>query len=67
MEAWADFYAWIKTQPKWAEMTRKEKGKLYQAEHHRREGVNISRRVLGILETHGAERYEILTSIIIKE
>ena len=66
-EAWADFWAWIKTQSVWPEMTLKEKRYINRAEWDNRRGGLGPVRIRTILERYGNRRYTFTTTVIIRD
>ena len=70
LAAFGDFLEWIK-QPaqagRWSDITREQKQYIGKAVIDARAGRLGTARIKTILTRHAPERYEILTSIIIKE
>jgi hypothetical protein len=65
--AWPDFWQWIRTQPKWAELGRQQKHYLYTAEYAFRAGKLGNERVKRLLGLYAPDRYEFRDVVIIHE
>ena len=70
LAAWADFYAWVRQQPKWRKMTKQERKRIYDADADsrgtRKQSLGVSR-IRKILEEYAPDRYEFRDVVVIKE
>lgn len=67
LEAWADFWKWIKEQPGWADIERGEKQYLYKTEKAARDSELGYIRVKNILTTYAPDRYAFREAVILKD
>ena len=66
-EAWDDFFNWFRVQPKWAELSLREKQYIYRANTDRHKGARMDIRIETILKKHAPKRYEFRGVVIIHE
>jgi hypothetical protein len=57
-ETWKEFWAWLKTQPAWKEMSRAEKQYMDKTNRGVKAGQPMSERVRRILDKYAPGRYE---------
>ena len=70
MDAWEDFYKWIREQPEWPDMTTGERKRIYdaQADYKGTRGKQLgTARIKSILEKHAPDRYTFKDVVIIHE
>lgn len=67
LEAWNDFWAWIRHQEKWRDISRREKQYLYKAQKAARDGVLGYDRVKRLLTTYAHGRYQFSEIIYLLE
>lgn len=70
MDAWEDFYKWIRNQPEWSTMTDGERKRIYdaQADFKGTRGKQLgATRIKSILGKHAPERYTFEHVVIIHE
>lgn len=61
--AWEDFFEWVKDQPFWSDIERRDKQYLYKAQKDFRDGRLGVERVIGILMRYAPERYRLVFEI----
>lgn len=66
-QAWPDFWAWVKTQPTWNTLERKEKQYLGKADIDHRAGRLGPQRTKNLLQRYAPDRYEFAEIVIIHE
>jgi hypothetical protein len=70
VEAWDNFWLWLRGQPKWQDLTREEKNELYKASRARKIGkpYNLGpARIRHLLDKHAPGRYEFREVVIVHE
>jgi len=68
LEAWADFYRWIKRQHEvWINLPRTEKQYFYKTEKAARDGKLGNSRIEAVLKRYAPERYEFKSIVIIHD
>jgi len=58
LEAWNDFFAWIKTQPQWKEIPRSKKQYFYMIKKRVNDKAPPNAWIEGALKKYAPERYE---------
>lgn len=70
LDAWADFYEWVRRQPHWADVPRKEKLRVYEAnaayKGQRAHPLGYDR-IKSILTQYGRGRYTFTEKVTINE
>lgn len=69
-QAWENFFAWIKEQPRWGELSRAEKNELYKADRAHRTGKPYRLGVVWtktLLGKYAPGRYEFKDVVIVHE
>jgi hypothetical protein len=64
-EAFEDFLRWIKQQPSWKEMTRREKQYIYKARQAQRQGRLGTTRIVGLFDKYAPDRYRVEVSFVL--
>lgn len=67
LDAWADYWTWIRQQPKWADIGRRQKQYMYRAEKDFREGKLGYERIKNILTTYAPGRYTFTEIVTVNE
>lgn len=70
VEAWDNFWLWLRGQPKWQEISRAEKNELYKAHRARTTGrpYNLGwERIKSLLDKHAPGRYEFREVVILHD
>ena len=68
LEAWHDFYKWVRQQPDWAGMERKERLRIYEANaaaKGQRAGALGYGRIRDILSRYAPGRYKFVETVIL--
>ena len=61
--AWEDFFEWVKDQPFWSDIKRRDKQYIYKAQKDFRDGSLGVGRVVNILMRYAPERYRMVFEI----
>ena len=67
LEAWKDFFGWIRTSDVWKGMDRKERQNVYKTEKAARDGILRSVRIERLLTKYAPDRYEFRSVVIVHE
>ncbi len=67
IEAWNNFFEWIKDQPTWSKMGRREKQYLYKTKKAAADGSLGPERIERILKQYAPDRYEFRSVVIVHE
>lgn len=67
IDAWKDFFAWIKTQAEWREISRRDKQYIYKAKKAAKDGVLGNEWIENLLTKHAPGRYEFRSVVILHD
>lgn len=67
IEAWETFWPWVRLQPAWQKMTRRERQYIYKAVKAHRGGNLGPARIKSLLTKYAPDRYRFLETVILIE